>query len=1016
MRESITIDKNPELPQSMDYHFLKKKGLEYIRQLGSSLWTDYNKHDPGITQLEALCYAITDLGYRSSLDIRDLLQEPGPDNYNPRQQAFFTAREILTTNPYTPDDFRKLLIDVNGVKNAWLRCRTQPDALTRLYADCKESILKYTSEEHEILIKGLYDIRIEFDDEERSGNLNSGKIKHNFSFSTGDQFTQAETELRLPSWYAIENNRSVYQEIRQPQSILVETQVMFISGNKGDNTDIPQSELGRALRRPLYVTLQIKFRPDSTQNNVSTLLLEDIPITIWFESSEDRKNIALEDIKAALADHSPSGILGRYLTKIKRADEIMSEVRAVLQRHRNLCEDFHSISSVQVQDIAICADIEVEPAADIEKIVATIYFRADQHFSPEPEFYSLRQLLDQGKTTEEIFDGPALNNGFLLDEQLEKTSLKTAVYTSDIINLIMDIPGVVSVKNFVFKQYNEEGIHVASHSWQMPVPENFQPRLYMEGSKLLIFKNGLTFLPDTSELLDTLQVLKGRYSRPQFSETLSDLPVPQGTAFDLPDYQPVQYTLPQTYGIGRQGLPANASDQRKAQAKQLQAYLYFFEQLLVNYLSQLSHIKDLFALDPDIRQTYYSHFLSDQTIRGLESDADSGGPGLYDGLDAAGLQSLSEDQHQFFDRRNRFLDHIMARFGESFSEYALMMYSYRNHQAIASEKLIHNKISFLQDLPFMSAARGRAFNYKQPFDTINNQHVSGLTIRIQRLLGFNNLAEHFELFEENDTDGVYHELRWRLKDSKGKIYLSSSTRYNNPAYQEAVKLAQLEIDQVKKYFIYQERYDIRKHKKWVLNLTDETGEIIATRKQHFDKEEDAVAARDELIAFAQEISLSEKIHIVEHLLLRPRNIPDAELPDGDTLLSVCLSANCGLCGEEDPYSFRMTIVLNGEDGFSNQRLEYREFAEKTIRSEVPAHLGLKICWVSKTQLLEFETAYYEWLHELSSDIPDKIRLSERLHSLVQVMNHLKNVYPPASLHDCRDGNDENRVYLNRTII
>ena len=73
MPGSITIQKKPVLPQSSDYNFLRQKGLDYIEQLGSKLWTDYNIHDPGITLLEALSYAITDLGYRTSLNLKDLL-------------------------------------------------------------------------------------------------------------------------------------------------------------------------------------------------------------------------------------------------------------------------------------------------------------------------------------------------------------------------------------------------------------------------------------------------------------------------------------------------------------------------------------------------------------------------------------------------------------------------------------------------------------------------------------------------------------------------------------------------------------------------------------------------------------------------------------------------------------------------------------------------------------------------------------------------------------------------------
>src|SRR5215211_3767909 len=123
MLKSVTIEKKPLLPESSDYELLRSKGIDYIRELGSSIWTDYNIHDPGITMLEALCYALTDLGYRTSLDIKDLLTDAPHINTDYDRQAFFTARNILTINPWTVPDFRKLLIDIDGVKNAWLFCK-----------------------------------------------------------------------------------------------------------------------------------------------------------------------------------------------------------------------------------------------------------------------------------------------------------------------------------------------------------------------------------------------------------------------------------------------------------------------------------------------------------------------------------------------------------------------------------------------------------------------------------------------------------------------------------------------------------------------------------------------------------------------------------------------------------------------------------------------------------------------------------------------------------------------------
>src|ERR1051325_10664486 len=117
MPETLTILKTPQLDQSQDYNFLRAEGLKYIEELGSKLWTDYNEHDPGITILEALCYAITELGFRSGMPIENLLT--GEDRKIPSNQTFYTAQNILTQSPLTIDDYRKLLIDIVGVHNAW---------------------------------------------------------------------------------------------------------------------------------------------------------------------------------------------------------------------------------------------------------------------------------------------------------------------------------------------------------------------------------------------------------------------------------------------------------------------------------------------------------------------------------------------------------------------------------------------------------------------------------------------------------------------------------------------------------------------------------------------------------------------------------------------------------------------------------------------------------------------------------------------------------------------------------
>ena len=81
----ISIPKQPALKPAEDYYRLRRDGIGYIAQMGSRQWTDYNTHDPGITVLEGLCYAITDLAYRVGRDIKDILapETAPPDKSQP---------------------------------------------------------------------------------------------------------------------------------------------------------------------------------------------------------------------------------------------------------------------------------------------------------------------------------------------------------------------------------------------------------------------------------------------------------------------------------------------------------------------------------------------------------------------------------------------------------------------------------------------------------------------------------------------------------------------------------------------------------------------------------------------------------------------------------------------------------------------------------------------------------------------------------------------------------------------
>lgn len=148
---------NSGFPEYLDFERLRTEGIAYLGQLSGKIWTDHNVHDPGITILEVLCYALLDLGYRTNLPVADIFT-PDPAAVG-KDNNFFSPAEILSCNPLTIIDYRKLLIDIDGVRNAWLTVATdQKDFCKRGGTDSNGVAGNTDCDE---FLNGLYHVYIE---------------------------------------------------------------------------------------------------------------------------------------------------------------------------------------------------------------------------------------------------------------------------------------------------------------------------------------------------------------------------------------------------------------------------------------------------------------------------------------------------------------------------------------------------------------------------------------------------------------------------------------------------------------------------------------------------------------------------------------------------------------------------------------------------------------------------------------------------------------------------------------
>jgi hypothetical protein len=755
-QEHITISPLNSEKKSKNFDLLREEGIKYLQERVGDIWTDFNVHDPGVTILEQLCYALTDLAFRANLDIKDIIAIDENDDTTVELNNFFTAREILHNAPWTINDFRKLLIDLEGIKNAWIEITK--DAEIDFYFDSSTKELTYTetADTSKVELNGLYEVLLEFDVSEEFGDLNDNTLIEEVLMPDASELAglQLEITVEFPYW----------------------SDELPAGDSWSDLSDIYDNIRKIEIRIDQEVS---GFEVEITVSGSNVISVEVAEIS--GVSAVDRADLAteVEDALMALLDITGVGddnLLVRQRDKVAATFEVVDNAKAVLNDNRNLCEDFVRYTALKIEEIAICADIQLETDANTEEVLAEIYFLIGQFLAPDINFYSIDELLEKGKTTEEIFEGPRLNHGFIDTDELEATSRRKSIHVSDLINIIMDIDGVVAIRDMQIANIplGDSSIISKSVHWclELAWEKNFVPRLSPERSTITFIKKGISFKADEELVEDLLaEKIEEALHDNSFIPEL-DLEVPNGDFYDLDDYSSIQLDFPENYGIGEVGLPESVTDLRKAQAKQLKAFLLFFDQLLANYCSQLSKVREIFSMNSDIDKTYfnqpmfeipnvahlYKEFIDANGFAKDPSDDDSSAfttqwevfkaEDESTNIHRQSLNEIIEDEETFLSRRNDFLDHLLARFAEEFTDYAML--AYRIDGTADGKDLVDDKLAFLQEYPEISYNRGQAFDYLRP--GWNNDNVSGLEKRVSRLLGIESYERrnltYLVLFEE----------------------------------------------------------------------------------------------------------------------------------------------------------------------------------------------------------------------------------------------------------------------------
>lgn len=717
-KNSSISKNNSGFPEYLDFEKLRRESIEYISQLSGKIWTDHNVHDPGITILEVLCYALLDLGYRTHLPIEDILAKNPNDTGG--DTNFFTAAQILSCNPLTITDYRKLLIDLDGVRNAWLFPAGEKDSCRRIPSSGLQS------GPEEIILNGIYHVQIELEKypdpdstlsinefaKKTLENVKSALMEHrNFCEDFLDISILCRFEIGVCATIELDDQADpevVYVELIQALNAFFSPAPHFYT-------------LQQLLEKNLGIDEIYAGRPyDRTDSHgfVDTTELEALQL---------RKEIHISDVYTALF-------------QVKGIKKI-SSLRLIDCRKSNtsLGNWKVSIPKDHVPAFTVpCSGFEfirngLKVSVDTQKFETLFEFGFNTENKTSYPYLSpyLNPVLPQGNYMETLSDYYSIQNEFPQVYGIGNGHLPDTVPVLRKAQALQ-LKGYLLFFDQLLANYLSQLQHVRDY-FSLSAPKD-------KNSRHTYFLNQLQTVPDIDKLLrfssgnaDVLGQKGATLALPvsiaaweklkTFTGNIQDCintltPYEFSSLSEVTDaIQILQNDLIITTDTSIQTFRTSNDVWCYAIATTDPNYVLLSKQTFDTEQATIQHASSLqYAA---IHEDNYRHFITPHNKFSFEVEFNITS---YTGY----LELLMEDETLYRHRRKDFLNHLLARFSERFTEFALL--KWQDEQSIGTVE------NFLTNYDTLSRDRGRAYNYQLPEWNSSNQ--SGFEKKVKALAGF----------------------------------------------------------------------------------------------------------------------------------------------------------------------------------------------------------------------------------------------------------------------------------------
>src|SRR5450432_474297 len=730
-------------PDYLDFAVLRSSSIEYLSSLTGKVWTDYNVHDPGITILEMLIYALLDLGYRTNLPVEDIFARNPADTS--KDNNFFTPAQILTCNPVTITDFRKMLIDINGVKNAWLTV-AEDITLMNLCNKANTPLIESANNSTtcSTYINGLYHITLQLDDpllRTKEDVINDVKEKLLSHRNLCEDFIDISVLCPL--------NIGICADIGLTTNASAED--VYINIVKVLEKFFSQAPKFYTLQQLLDKNKKIEDIFAGRPYNLKTS--HGFVDTDEFEEIRLKTEIHLSDIYNVLL--SIDGVATVKKLKLTQDGKTFSDKWQFIIPAGYTTVFSTAFSSVQfsINGIVVPVDYQKissavkaasdnsnklwQPAANIDLAVPAGIYHNDlaEYYSIQNEFplnYAIGEGgLPKDATPQRQAQALQLKGYLLFFDQL------LANYLSQLCNIrnlfsfklngdtgnqrtyfINELKNVPDFAKLILNVTDESGASTAiknNSTLGYPVLKKDFEKLKKQGNFTSsdLRKIQQAFTCKTQNEFSTIAgFLQNNFSNSNLYQVSSSLATTDNSFFYYIDF-------PAEDIIVTGELYATTADALRA----------------INLLPAMGEIA--------------ANYKSFGTGNGAVSFTIQLNQLAYAGY----LSQVIEDKSSFEPRRDGFLNHLLSRFAEQFTDYALLSYSFLEEDELYAG-IIKSKEDFLKKYPLLSSSRGKAFDYRS--SAKNN--ISGFEKRFKSYAGIESSSSNslcnFEVVKYADTYSV----------------------------------------------------------------------------------------------------------------------------------------------------------------------------------------------------------------------------------------------------------------------